>query len=105
MQLAHENMTSDDDERDWSEWGDADDEQATKSLFSDNVLPSAQEAISFDARQYNFNISHFKSQVLVLIYASATSPSRTWLRVRVLTKALLCRTNCPITTLFDASTT
>ena len=54
---------SDEDERDWSEWGDGDDDEATKSLFSDNILPSAQQAIAHDAREHGFDLRHFKSQV------------------------------------------
>lgn len=54
---------SDEDERDWSEWGDGDDEEATKSLFSEDVLPSAQQAIAHDAREHGFDLRHFRSQV------------------------------------------
>ena len=54
---------SDEDERDWSEWGDGDDDEATKSLFSDEILPSAQQALAYDAREHGFDLRHFRSQV------------------------------------------
>lgn len=55
--------TSEEDERDWSEWGDDDGDEPTKSLFSETVLPSAQQAIAFDAREHNFDVRQFRSQV------------------------------------------
>lgn len=57
---------SDEDERDWSEWGDGDADEATKSLFSDNILPSAQQALDHDAREHGFDLRHFRSQVWFL---------------------------------------
>ena len=54
---------SDEDERDWSEWGDGDDDEATKSLFSDQICPSAQQALFYDAREHGFDLRHFRSQV------------------------------------------
>lgn len=54
--------TSEEDERDWSEWGDDDGDEPTKSLFSETVLPSAQQAIAFDAREHNFDVRQFRSQ-------------------------------------------
>lgn len=56
---------SDEDERDWSEWGDGEDDEATKSLFSDHICPSAQQALVYDARQHGFDLRHFRSQVCV----------------------------------------
>ncbi|KAL3139655.1 hypothetical protein ABBQ38_003972 [Trebouxia sp. C0009 RCD-2024] len=53
---------SDEDERDWSEWGDDDDEEATKSLFSDTILPTAQQALAHDAREHGFDLRRFRSQ-------------------------------------------
>lgn len=58
---------SDEDERDWSEWGDDDDEEATKSLFSDTILPTAQQALAHDAREHGFDLRRFRSQVLPLL--------------------------------------
>ena len=55
---------SDEDERDWSEWGDGDDDEATKSLFSDEILPSAEQAIAYDASEHGFDLRHFRSQVI-----------------------------------------
>lgn len=63
---------SDEDERDWSEWGDGDDEEATKSLFSDTVLPSAQQALAHDAREHGFDLRRFKTQVLPLLVSVRT---------------------------------
>ena len=60
--------TSGEDERDWSEWGDGDDDEATKSLFSDTTLPSAQQALAHDAREHGFDLRRFKSQVLSLLF-------------------------------------
>lgn len=58
---------SDEDERDWSEWGDGDDDEATKSLFSDIILPSAQQALAHDASEHGFDLRRFRSQVLPLL--------------------------------------
>lgn len=79
MSYDQAEAASDEDERDWSEWGDADEEDATKSLFSDDVLPSAQQAIIHDAREHGFDLRHFRSQVgccglFVLGAASHLSP-------------------------------
>lgn len=63
MSYDNADAVSDEDERDWSEWGDADEEDATKSLFSDDVLPSAHQAIIHDAREHGFDLRHFRSQV------------------------------------------
>lgn len=64
-----------DDERDWSEWGDGDAEEVTKSLFSDSTLPSAQQALDHDAREHGFDLRHFRSQVWFL------RPSCAWVSV------------------------
>ncbi len=55
--------SEEEDERDWSDWGDDDNEEATKSLFSDAVLPSARHAIEHDAREYGFDLRRFRAQV------------------------------------------
>ena len=51
------------DEQDWSDWGDDDGEEPTKSLFSDVILASAQQAIDHDAQEYGFDIRQFRAQV------------------------------------------
>jgi hypothetical protein len=48
----------------WEEWDDDDEESdATRSLFSDAVLPSPEAAFEHDARHHNFDIRQFKIEV------------------------------------------
>ena len=58
-------VSSDGDEgRDWSDWGEDDEEQlATKSLFSETILPSAKDALDYDAREHGFDLRLFRIEV------------------------------------------
>ena len=60
---SRDGATSEEDERDWSDWGEDDDDAATKSLFSADILPSAQQAIAYDAREHGFDLRSFRCQV------------------------------------------
>ena len=55
--------SGEDDEQDWSDWGDECDEESTKSLFSDIMLKSAQQAIVHDAREHGFDLGRFRAEV------------------------------------------
>ena len=55
--------SEEEDERDWSDWGDDVDEDLTKSLFSSAILPSAKQAIEHDASEHGFDLRKFRAQV------------------------------------------
>jgi len=51
---------------DWDDWHDDDDaEDATRSLFSDTVLPSPEACFAHDAEKHGFDIRDFRVQVRV----------------------------------------
>jgi len=56
-------FSEEEDERDWSDWGDDVDEDLTKSLFSSAILPSAKQAIEHDASEHGFDLRKFRAQV------------------------------------------
>ena len=97
---SRDGATSEEDERDWSEWGDDNDDEATKSLFSDTILPSAQQAIAFDAREHKFDVRQFRTQVrrcqrLCALRSILRQPR---LLLNLIIVFLLSRITCPITT-------
>ena len=48
----------------WDEWeDDPDEDDATKSLFSDAVLPSPEAALQHDADVHGFDLRAFRTQV------------------------------------------
>jgi hypothetical protein len=51
--------------RDWDEWEDdgGEDEDATRSLFSDTVLPSPEACFAHDAERHGFDIRQFRATV------------------------------------------
>ena len=55
--------SEEEDERDWSDWGDDVDEDLTKSLFSSTILSSAKQAIEHDASEHGFDLRNFRAQV------------------------------------------
>ncbi len=57
---AHE-----EEEESWEDWqaGEGEDEDATKSLFDDTVLPSVEAALEYDARTYGFDLLRLRSEV------------------------------------------
>jgi len=50
--------SEEEDERDWSDWGDDVDEDLTKSLFSSAILSSAKHA-----SEHGFDLRNFRAQV------------------------------------------
>lgn len=51
----------------WDDWNDsegAEEEEATKSLFSEKVLKSPEEAFDHDAQHHGFDIRQFAIQVI-----------------------------------------
>ena len=52
MSYAHAAASSDDAEKDWSDWDEADDAEPTKSLFCAEALPSARAALDHDTTHY-----------------------------------------------------
>ena len=59
------------DEAEWDEWNDSEEgnEDATKSLFDANVLPSPDAAIEHDAKAHGFDIRRYRKQ------ASSSAPA------------------------------
>lgn len=48
-------------DEEWEEWdGDEEEDDATRSLFCDVVLPSPEAAFEYDATHYGFDIRQFK---------------------------------------------
>jgi hypothetical protein len=51
-------------DEEWEEWdGDEAEDDATRSLFCDTVLPSPEAAFEYDATQYGFDIRQFRIEV------------------------------------------
>lgn len=49
---------------DWDEWqDDPEEEDNTRSLFSDTVLPSPEACFAYDAEKHSFDIRVFRAQV------------------------------------------
>jgi hypothetical protein len=49
-------------DEDWDEWEET--EEAVQSLFCATVLPSAGEAIEYDAQNFGFDLRQFAKQVI-----------------------------------------
>ncbi|KAA6424424.1 MAG: putative arginine N-methyltransferase 3-like [Trebouxia sp. A1-2] len=60
--------SEEEDERDWSDWGDDVDEDLTKSLFSNAILSSAKQAIEHDASEHGFDLRKFRAQKALTDY-------------------------------------
>lgn len=51
-------------DEDWEEWdGDEEENDATKSLFSDTVLPNPEAAFEYDGTHYGFDIRQYRIEV------------------------------------------
>jgi hypothetical protein len=60
-----EEQADQNDEAEWDEWNESDgaDEEATRSLFDDAVLPSVEAAIDHDAKAHGFDIREYRKRV------------------------------------------
>lgn len=67
-----------DDESGASDWDFQDDGeseyQEAKSLFSENIFPSVEEAIQYDLQTFGFNFKDFRKRVLCCKIRQIRSP-------------------------------
>lgn len=56
------------DEGNWEEWDEdeTEEDEPTKSLFSDNILPSPTAALKYDAVTHNFDFRQFRQKACSL---------------------------------------
>lgn len=51
-------------DEEWDEWdGDEEEDDATKSLFSDTVLPNPEAAFAYDGQNHGFDMRQYKYEV------------------------------------------
>ncbi|PPQ78739.1 hypothetical protein CVT25_010742 [Psilocybe cyanescens] len=52
--------SEDDNDQTWDDWvSDSNEQQETKSLFDENVLPSVERALAYDSKTHHFNLDDF----------------------------------------------
>ncbi len=63
--LANAADAHEEEEESWEDWqaGEGEDEDATKSLFDNTVLPSVEAALEYDARTHGFDLPRLRSEV------------------------------------------
>jgi hypothetical protein len=60
-------------EAEWDEWNASEggDDEATRSLFDDTVLPSVEAAIDHDAKAHGFDVREYRKRVSAAAIAAA----------------------------------